>query len=146
MFRSLTHASGFLPSQAANCPAHWQPLYFTHSSLPGAGYDSYQVFRAVFQVNPGESQLAAEGLPPADEVSPVRPPGVALLQASAKPKSNRGVTRRAPEEYVLELMTWLVDEAKGKEPPEQFTFFERAPKTCPHSRLATVGLADTAVS
>src|SRR4051812_12828504 len=53
-----TQASDFLPSHAENCPAHMQPLYLMHSSLPGSGYEVYQVLFAVFHMRPGVSQPA----------------------------------------------------------------------------------------
>src|SRR5688572_22880036 len=59
MLWELTQASDLVP-QTENCPAHWQPLYLMHSSLPGSGYEVYQVLLAVFQTR----FEAAQGLLP----------------------------------------------------------------------------------
>src|SRR5258708_7137039 len=42
--------------QAANMPSYWQPLYWMHSALPGAGYEVKFVLLAVCQVRPGLEQ------------------------------------------------------------------------------------------
>src|SRR5689334_15976149 len=50
MLWSRTHCSLCCPFTNANCPAHWQPLYWMHSALPGAGYEVKFVRFALFQV------------------------------------------------------------------------------------------------
>jgi hypothetical protein len=147
MFLSFTHVFGFFPSQAANWPSHWQPLYFTHSSLPAAGYDSYRVLRAVFHVRPGASQLEGDVLPPGDDTPPapsdVGPGRGAPLQPHVKPKSNRGVTHRGQPTCKLLFMVSL-RQTKGRAHARQSPGI-RPSEAYPHGWLAAVGATDTAV-
>src|SRR6185369_13656766 len=73
-----TQSSGLVPSQNENWPAHIQPLYLMHSSLPGSGYDSKLVLFADFQVSPAALHGSPPlGLPPLlspPELLPALPP------------------------------------------------------------------------
>src|SRR5882757_9071901 len=83
MLCSITHCSVFARGNAANMPSYWQPMYWMHSTLLGAGYDSKSVNVAGCHFRLALSMSAVppstEAAPPAPVLAPPLPPVPAVL-------------------------------------------------------------------